>query len=97
MALALTIQGDSAVVTGLSNQSSGSFFLVGGAYAFTAVGGAGNIVLQQLGPDGSTWLNSFTALTATGVQSPLYLPPGTFRFSGTNTNASAAIQRVRLF
>jgi hypothetical protein len=98
MALSLTTATDGALVTGLNNQSSGSFTLLGGAYSFSTVGtfSSTNIVLQQLGPDGSTWVNSFTPLTANGVQSPLYLPQGTFRFSGTSTSAAAAVQRIHL-
>jgi len=98
MALALTTQTDGAVVTGLDNQSSASFVLAGGIYSFAAVGtfSSTNIVLQQLGPDGATFANSFTPLTAAGVQSPLYLPPGTYRFTGTSTAAAASIQRIKI-
>jgi hypothetical protein len=96
MAIQLTVQGDSAVVTGLNNQASNVFSLVGGVYSFTAVGtfASTNVGLQVLGPDGATWVNTFTPLTANGFQSPLYLPPGSFRFNGTSTNANASIQRI---
>lgn len=97
MAIALTVQTDGALVTGLNNQSSNSFVLAGGLYSFDAVGtfSSTNVGLQQLGADGFTYLNSFTPLTANGVQSPLYLPPATYRFNGTSTAANAAIQRIK--
>jgi hypothetical protein len=41
----------------------------GGAYGLSVVAtfGGGNVQLQLLGPDGSTWLNVGSAITANGV------------------------------
>jgi hypothetical protein len=39
-----------------------------------------------LGPDGTTWLNAATALTANGFQS-LTLPPGIYRIAVTTATA----------
>lgn len=99
MAIALTTFGnDGALVTGLNNQASAGFNLLGGIYSFSAVGtfSSTNVVLQQLGPDGSTYVNCFTPLTANGVQAPLYLPPGQYQFNGTSTSCNAAVQKVRI-
>lgn len=92
----LSTQTDGAVFANLTG-ASGVFVLAGGAYSFDAVvsAGGGTIALQQLGPDGVTWVNSFSPLSASGVQSPLFLPPGTYRFNGGTGNYSAAIQRVK--
>jgi hypothetical protein len=52
-----------------------------GPLAYVAVGG-GNVQLQLLGPDASTWLNVGTAITANGF-SNLTLPSGTYRIAVT--------------
>jgi len=96
--MALTTQTDGATATAI-NLTTTSFVLVGGVYSFIAIAAAGTMGLQQLGPDGATFVPSFTALTpgaGGAVQSPVYLPPGTFRFGGTSTSAAAAIQRIKL-
>jgi hypothetical protein len=50
--------------------------------AAVATFGGGNVELQGLGPDGSTYLSLPTALklTANGMIAS-YLPPGQFRFT----------------
>ena len=58
------------------------FGLDGGLYQATAAAtwGGGSAALEQLGPDGSTWLSVATALSANGGVS-LYLPPGQYRWT----------------
>jgi hypothetical protein len=66
-----------------------AFRLNGGYYLVSAIAaswGGGNIELQALGPDGSTWLSLPTALklSANGEIGG-YLSPGQFRFAVTTT------------
>ena len=49
-----------------------------GVFAAVATWGGGSAQLQYLGPNGSTWLNVGSALTADGLQS-FELPPGMIR------------------
>lgn len=70
--------------------NTASFYLKGGYYMVTAVAtfGGGNVELQGLGPDGSTFLSAPTPLklTAAGMIAG-YLPPGTYRFTITTATA----------
>lgn len=76
--------------------TTSAFRLTGGIYYVAAVAtwGGGNVVLQVLGPDGSTYLPAHTALTANGV-ALAYLPPGQFRWAVTTATAVYA-QVVRV-
>lgn len=60
----------------------------GGRGVFTAVAtwGGGNVTLQYLGPNGSTWLTAATALTADGLVA-FELPPGQIRAAVTTATA----------
>lgn len=77
-----------------------AFALDGGLYELAGVAtwSAGNIELQGLGPDGSTYLSAPTAmkLTANGkIQG--YLPPGQYKLIiTTSTAVYATISRVPL-
>ena len=74
------------------------FQLTGGTYVVDAISGTwggGNTVLQRLGPNGSTWIPTHTALLANGVTAVLYLPPGQYRVSITTAiNNYVNISRV---
>ncbi len=76
--------------------TTSAFTLLGGSYhiSMKATWGGGNVVLQMLGPDGSTYLPVHTALTADGVSSA-NLPPGTYRWAVTTATAVYA-QVVRI-
>lgn len=65
-----------------------SFILRGGNYGLTvsAVFGGGNVALQRLSPDGSTYVTVITALTAAGYASA-NLPNGTYRLLITTATA----------
>ncbi len=58
------------------------FPILGGKYSFDASGtwGSGNVQVELLGPDGSTWLNVGSSVTANGVQT-LDLPAGQYRIA----------------
>jgi hypothetical protein len=64
--------------------TTAAFTLNGGYYMVAAVAtfGGGNVELQMLGPDQSTWLSAPTALklSAAGTIAG-YLPPGQYRFT----------------
>lgn len=85
----------------ISNQGAGTYgpyFLIGGRYQFDAVGtwGGGNIVLNQLGPDGSTYLSVSLPQTANGGQT-IDIPGGTYQMVVTTaTGVSAALTRIPL-
>jgi hypothetical protein len=70
--------------------TTAAFTLKGGYYmvAVVATFGGGNVELQALGPDQSTWLSAPTALklSAAGMISG-YLPPGEYRFTITTATA----------
>lgn len=79
--------------------TTAAFTVEGGIYSLdvTATFGGGNVQLQMLAVDGSTWINVGTSVTAAGQQSPLYLPPGQFRLSITTATAVyASLARVNL-
>ena len=88
---------DGKIVTGLGTGASTTFPLSGGRYQFqvaTATFGGGNVVVQQLGCDGATWLPVATALTAVGAN-VFEVPPGQFRFfSVTATAIDAMVARI---
>lgn len=72
------------------------FVLKGGQYQYTVVAtwGGGSVTLEQLGPDGSTYLTAATALTANGGGT-VDLPPGQYKFViATATAVYAAIVRI---
>lgn len=80
--------------------STSAFKLAGGYYQLAATSSnwnSGNLKVDQLMPDGTTWVQSATlALTANGVVFG-YLPPGQFRLTLTTTaDAAAALARVPL-
>jgi hypothetical protein len=70
--------------------TTAAFTLPGGYYMVAAVAtfGGGNVELQALGPDESTWLSLPTPLklTAAGMIAG-YLPPGQYRFTITAATA----------
>lgn len=55
------------------------------SWAYAATSWSGTASVQQLGPDGTTWLNVATAATANGITAPIYTPPGQYRFSQSAT------------
>lgn len=65
------------------------FALSGGNYAATAhaTWGGGNAQLQVLGPDGATWLNVGSTITADGISTYANLPPASYRWNITTTTA----------
>jgi hypothetical protein len=68
--------------------NTASFTLRGGSYGITvhATWGGGNVALQRLAADGSTWINVITALTVDGFATT-NLPNGTYRFGVTTATA----------
>jgi len=64
--------------------TTATFNLCGGQYATTMIAtwGGGNVVLQRLAVDGSTWVACATAVTANNFAT-YFLPPGSYRFAVT--------------
>ncbi|CAB4132180.1 hypothetical protein UFOVP134_56 [uncultured Caudovirales phage] len=94
--LGFTTQTSTAVTDGSGQGVSGGY------YQLAAVSGAWNsasLQLQQLAPDGSTWLSVGSAVTANGVQL-IYLPGGQYQMTvsvGTPTDKIyVALTRVPL-
>lgn len=76
--------------------TTAAFPLQGGRVQISAVAtwGGGNVVLQQIGPDGSTWLPLHVAIEANGVATA-DVPPGQFRLAVTTaTGVYASIASV---
>lgn len=89
---------NSAEAVAFSNISAtpGSFLLSGGLYelAVIATWSSGSVVLNQLGPDGSTYLSVSTTFLANGG-GMYYLPPGTYQLAiVTATAVYATITRI---
>lgn len=78
---------DGVNFTALSATTAG-FSVLGGRYAFgaNATWGGGNVVVQALMPDGTTYVSCATALTADGFE-VLDLPPGTYRIGITTATS----------
>lgn len=68
--------------------TTAAFPLRGGLYMIlvTATFGGGNVVLQALAADGTTYVNIHTAITATGVVN-VTLPNGQYRWAITTATA----------
>jgi len=76
--------------------TTAAFALLGGKYALTvtATFGGGNVQLQILSLDGSTWLNVGSSVTTAGV-STNDIPAGQYRLSITTATAVfASVSRV---
>jgi hypothetical protein len=57
-----------------------------GVFSAVATWGGGNVALQYMGPDESSWLTAATALTANGLIA-FELPPGRIRAAVTTATA----------
>lgn len=68
--------------------STAAFVLRGGNYGLTchATWGGGNVALQRLSPDGSSYVTVITALTADGYGNA-NLPSGSYRLQVTTATA----------
>lgn len=76
--------------------STAAFQLAGGTYHVSAIGtwGGGNLALEALGPDGTTYLPMITAISANGV-AVVQLPQGQYRWTVTTaTGVYARITRI---
>ena len=86
---------DGQLFANIAATTSG-FALSGGLYSLNAVAtwGGGNVALQVLGPDATTWITALTALTANGGTTG-YLPSGQYRVAVTTATAVyAALSRI---
>jgi hypothetical protein len=68
--------------------TTGAFSLLGGKFEFavSATFGGGNVQLQTLSLDGSTWINAGSSVTTNGI-STLDLAPGQYRIAITTASA----------
>lgn len=64
--------------------TQGPFILRGGNYGVTAAGTITSVKLQRLSPDGTTYVDVMTALTAAGYAN-INLPSGTYQIAITGT------------
>lgn len=74
--------------------TTAAFGLKGGiyAYAYAAANWSGqSATLQQLGADGSSWLNAVGAASANGISAPLFLGPGQYRVALANSAAVSVV------
>jgi hypothetical protein len=77
------------------NVTTAAFTLTGGRYGFivTATFGGGNVALQVLSNDGSTWVNVSNQTAAAAVT--VDLPPGSYRIQiATATAVFVTLGRV---
>lgn len=76
----------------------GPLSIFGGRYQLATVAsayGSTGVQIEQLGPDGSTWLNIGSAVTANGVVNN-DLPPGQVRFALDASVAGLYLTFVRV-
>lgn len=83
----------------LSNASAtgAAATLQGGVYTLTAVATwtGGSATVEQLMPDGTTWVATDLTLSANGMADPIALPPGQYRIAiATATVVYAAVSRI---
>jgi hypothetical protein len=81
--------GDAVKFNNLGAVTTSVFALFGGKYAviWSATLGGGNLQLQTLSGDGTTWVVTGAALAALGLA--VYdLPPGQYRFVITTSTAN---------
>lgn len=80
--------GESTIFSNIGAGSTAAFKLKGGKYGLTIIAtfGGGNVQLQTLAADNSTWVNVGSSVTAAGF-STLDLPPGQYRFTVTTSTA----------
>jgi hypothetical protein len=94
----MTITSGESIQFSNISATTAQFQVKGGYYAITvhATFGGGNVQLQTLALDGSTWLLMGSSITADGTQ--IYqLPPGPYRIAiATATGVYAALTRVPL-
>jgi hypothetical protein len=69
--------------------TTAAFALGGGLYVsdVKATFGGGNVALQRIMPDASTYVTVITAQTADGASSATYLPPGQYKYLITTATA----------
>ena len=81
------LRGNSVAFTNIS-ATTAAFTLPRGQYGVTvtATFGGGNVALQRLAADGSTYVTCLTAFTAAGYAT-VSLPPGSFKFAVTTATA----------
>jgi len=81
--------GDFQKFLNVGTGATGQFNLIGGKYGVTwqATLGGGNLQLQALAADGSSWVPVGSAISALGYTS-FDLAPGTYRFNVTTSTAN---------
>lgn len=92
----------SAVLLENASATGSAVYFPGGVATFTVIAnfGAGNVTLEMLGPDGTTWIpNVITAQTSNVVlrgQNLINYPPGQYRatVNGGATAVWARLDRV---
>lgn len=81
-----------------ASANTAAFTLMGGVYSVAVIAtwnSTGTVTLQQLGPDGTTWMTALTAISADGIAAPVALPPGQYRLAiATATGVYATIARI---
>jgi hypothetical protein len=87
--------GLSPVETGSASTSS-TFTLLGGQYGVAVVLGAGDVQLQVQGPDNETWLNCLASALSGSGTAVVDLPPGSYRFSMTNSPSGVYVSCLRV-
>jgi hypothetical protein len=77
--------------------TTAAFELKGGLYQVSVVAtwnSTGTVTIEQLGPDGATWLTVHVAFSANGGDT-IFLPPGQYRFEiATATAVYASVVTV---
>lgn len=88
---------DGQAALNLGGSDSAAFSLLGGDYGVSVHAGtwsSGSVVLQRLGPDGSTYIPVLTAFSADGYAT-VRLPPGTYKIAVTTaTGVYASVLHI---
>jgi hypothetical protein len=85
--------GNYAIAAGQWSGPAGG--VLGGNYSLSVVfGTATSAQFWAIGPDGTTKLNVGALITANGLTSPSYLPPGAYGITINGGTASVSLSRV---
>lgn len=87
MAVQLNALNDTVFFTNIA-ATTAAFTLRGGQYGLDVIAtfGGGNVTLQRLAADGTTWVTVLAPVTTAGYAT-VNLPGGTYRFSITTATA----------
>jgi hypothetical protein len=93
------MSGGEAIRQSATGTATPTFNIEGGIYQMAAAGNfnSATVILNELGPDGTSFITTGNTLSAAGVLGPLYLPPGQYQLNfGSVTAVSVGLVRIQI-